>query len=259
MLQQLLNWKIYFLLKEGGLSYMIRTGVWFLFFWIYLLGTLPKLVLVNKRKDAGEIADQIARKWSGHLLRLAGADVEVVGEANVPLDQSVVFVSNHQSNFDIPLMIAKVPGTKGFVAKVETLKIPIVRTWMRHMKCVFIDRSDIRQQVRTIIEGVQNIKSGQSMVVFPEGTRSPDGSLGEFKAGSLKLAIKSGASVVPVAIINSRGLMPKGAWKIKPAKVKMIIGTPIEISETHVKETVALSNLVKERIQEAFEKYETIN
>lgn len=232
---------------------MIRTLVWFLGFWLSLIYFMPMLLKANKMdslEKRREFADQMARKWSQFLLKLAGAEVVVENIEKIPVEGSVVYIANHQSNFDIPLMIAHMPKSKGFIAKIETLKIPLVRTWMRHMQCVFMDRSDMRQQVRSITEGVAHLKSGQSIVIFPEGTRSADGRLGEFKAGSFKLATKSGSTIVPVAIVNSMGLMKKGEKTIKSAMVRLVICDPIEITSEMNKETSELCEIVKLRIEE---------
>lgn len=233
---------------------MIRTIIWFLGFWGSLLFYMPYLHKAKKMdsiEERRQYADEKAKKWSLFLLKLAGAEVEIIGQEKVPVEGSVVYIANHQSNFDIPLMIGHMAKTKGFIAKVETQKIPLVRSWMSFMQCVFIDRDDIRQQVRAISEGVSNLKSGQSIVIFPEGTRSPDGTLGDFKAGSLKLATKSGAPIVPVAIFNSMGLMKKGEKTIRKAKVKLWICDPIFITPEMNRETGALAEMVKSNIQDA--------
>lgn len=238
---------------------MIRTIIWFMGFWGSLLFYMPFLYKA-KKIDSVEArrtyADEKAKKWSLFLLKLAGANVEVIGQEKLPEESSVVYIANHQSNFDIPLMIGHMTKTKGFIAKVETKKIPLVRSWMAFMQCVFIDRDDIRQQVRAISEGVANIKNGQSIVIFPEGTRSSDGRLGVFKAGSLKLATKSGAPIVPVAIYNSMGLMKKGEKTIRKAKVKLFICDPIYITPEMNRETGALAERVKSNIQEALDRLE---
>lgn len=231
---------------------MFRTIYWFICFWVKLLLLIPSYVKVKKIEDLEErsiIADKKARGYMASLLRIAGCETTVIGLENVPQNQAVLFVSNHQSNFDIPLMITQLPGKKGFIAKIETLKIPFVRDWMKFMHCVFMDRDDMRQQVKCISEGVRTLKNGHSMVLFPEGTRSADGNLLSFKPGGLKLATKSGAAIVPVTINNSMGLMKKGSFKITPAKVTIIISKPIEITEEMNRDTVKLTEEIKTIIQ----------
>lgn len=235
---------------------MIRTIVWFTFFWVKLVAYLPLYYKAKRMTDLEArslYTDKMARKWMGDLLKLAGCKVTVEGASNVPVDRAVLYVCNHQSNFDIPLMITSLPGKKGFIAKIETLKIPIIRDWMKFMHCVFMDRSDIRQQVKSISEGIAILKSGHSMVLFPEGTRSIDGELLEFKPGGLKLATKSGVPIVPVTIDGSMNIMKKGTLKITPASVKITIGQPIEMTEDMNHDTVKLSDEIKAIIKSALE------
>ena len=154
-------------------------------------------------------------------------------------------MSNHQSNFDIPLFLVYVEKHKGFVAKTELKKIPILRTWMEHINCVFMDRNDLRQSVKTIIEGIKVIKEGHSLVIFPEGTRSKGGPMGEFKAGSFKLATKPKAPIVPVTIKNSSKIMEQNGNKIKPADVEIYIHPMVETVNLSKQEVDALPDQVK--------------
>lgn len=235
---------------------MLRTIIWFIFFWVKLVLYLPSYYKAKRMSDPvlrGTYADEKAREWMGDLLKLAGCRVTVKGLENVPKDRAVLFVANHQSNFDIPLMITKLPGKKGFIAKIETLKMPFVSEWMKFMNCVFMDRSDLRKQVKSISEGVSILKSGHSMVLFPEGTRSPNGELLEFKPGGMKLATKSGAPIVPVTINHSMNLMKKGTMKITPADVVIIISEPIEMTDEMNRETVKLAEDVKSIIAASLE------
>ena len=226
---------------------MIRTVIWFAYFWLSLLGLIPSLLKANKMTEAEKIvfADLKARKWSSQLLGIAGCKVGVKGLENIPENQTVLYVGNHQSNFDIPLAITYLPKTKGFIAKIELLKMPFVRDWMKHMQCIFMDRSDMRQQVKSITQGIKTLKEGQSMVIFPEGTRSPDGEIKAFKPGGLKLATKSGVPIVPITIKNSKEIMKKGSLLIRPANVEIIISEPIWIEAEMNKDTVTLTETVQ--------------
>jgi 1-acyl-sn-glycerol-3-phosphate acyltransferase len=156
-----------------------------------------------------------------------GSSIQVSGIENIPLTGGLLFVANHQSNFDIPILVGHVPRDKGFIAKLELLKVPSFSRWMKYIGCIFIDRNDARQSLETINDAAERIKAGHSMVVFPEGTRSADGTVGKFRAGSLRLAVKSGVPVVPVTIIGSKDIMPKGSSLIKSAAVKVIVSPPL--------------------------------
>lgn len=233
---------------------MIRTIIWFIWFWVSLVLTIPALLYVkvldklNKTERRIELVHKVTKAWAKSLLWLSGAKIKVEGEENIP-EGPVLYVSNHQSNFDIPIFISYVDRPKGFIAKSETAKMPFVVSWMRQMRCVFMNRKDIRQSVEAIGQGVKYIKEGYSMVIFPEGTRSSSGEVGEFKAGSFKLALKSGASVVPVVISGSKDIMEKGSLIIKPAKVKVKILEPVNVKELSKEEAKLLHSKVEQLIR----------
>ena len=213
---------------------MFRTIVWFGYFWLYLIKIMPRYFKVNRLLKEGKIkerdmlVDSVASKWAKDLLKLAGARVKVIGAENVPLDGAVLFVSNHQGNFDIPILLGCIDKPKAFIAKVEMLKMPIISTWMKQMNCVFLDRSDLRQSLRIMNEATEYLKEGYSMTIFPEGTRSKGETMGEFKAGSLRIAIKANVPIVPVTIKGSYKLMEQNGFVIKPAEVEIVISEPIE-------------------------------
>jgi 1-acyl-sn-glycerol-3-phosphate acyltransferase len=172
-------------------------------------------------------AHAIARRWAQKGLAMNGSSIQVSGIENVPQNGGLLFVANHQSNFDIPILVGHVPRDKGFIAKLELLKVPAFSRWMKYIGCIFIDRTDARQSLDSINEAAERIKAGHSLVIFPEGTRSADGTVGAFKAGSLRLAMKSGVLIVPVTISGSNDMMPKGSSIIKSASVKVLISPPL--------------------------------
>ncbi|AFM40710.1 1-acyl-sn-glycerol-3-phosphate acyltransferase [Desulfosporosinus acidiphilus SJ4] len=214
---------------------MIRTIIWFAYFWLYLIAIEPVLMRINHLSKMGRISErdkltsEIAKKWARSLLKCAGVTVTISGEEKIP-SGPVLFVSNHQGNFDIPLLLGYINKPKAFIAKIELLKIPLIRTWMTHMQCVFMDRSDIRQSLKVINQAAINLKEGYSMVIFPEGTRSKCETLGDFKPGSLKLALKAGVPIVPLTIRGSYKIMEENGFLIKPAHVEIIISDPIPTS-----------------------------
>lgn len=234
---------------------MFRTVIWFIYFWLHLILILPSLWKVKRLAREGKTAEhdalvfQIVQKWAKSLLRLAGASIRVVGEENIPPNEAVVFISNHQGNFDIPILLGFLDKPKAFIAKVEILKMPLIRTWMKHMKCVFMDRSDIRQSLKTISEAAKYLEDGYSMVIFPEGTRSKGEKMGEFKPGSFKLALKAGSPIVPVTIRGSYKLMERQGFIIKPAQVEVIISQPIPTSGLSKDQGSLLPEQVREIIQ----------
>ncbi len=227
---------------------------WYIYFWLYQLYLLPKYFKYKKKFNHGEeIAEEIepiVRKWARDLVEKTKSTIDVIGAENVPTEGNIVFVANHQSNFDTPLLLGYVPRAKGFIAKKETDKIPIVSNWMKFINCVFIDRENPREAIKAILKGAKIVKSGYALVIFPEGTRSSDGSLDEFKPGSLKLAVKGGAKIVPITIDGSINMMKKGSNKINKADVKLIISEPIEA----IDDTISLAENIKSIIEDNLNK-----
>ncbi|WP_040214413.1 lysophospholipid acyltransferase family protein [Clostridium polynesiense] len=234
---------------------MFRTIIWYTHFAISLLFTLPKLYKVKALERSGKKDEMEAyihkttSNWAMSQVKLSGARIKVFGEENLPKDETVLFMSNHQGNFDIALLMSYVDVPKGYIAKIEMKKIPILRTWMEYMHCVFMDRSSLRKSAEAIAQGVKILKSGHSMVIFPEGTRSKGDTLGEFKAGSFKLATKSKVPIVPVTIKGSYKLMEQNGNKIKPEDVEMYIHPMIQTKDLSKEELDLLPSMVKGLIQ----------
>lgn len=210
---------------------MLRTIIWFVAFGIYLFISLLSEIrywYLGKMGQTGkqtEVLHKTTTKWARNMVRFTGSTVDVKGLENIP-DRHVLFVSNHQSNFDIPLLMGYVPKFKGFVAKIELEKVPVISWWMKKMNCLFLDRNDMRQSLKVIIQGIGLLKAGHTMVVFPEGTRSKGNKMGEFKKGSLKLAIKSGVPIVPITIDGSYALLEERR-RITKSNVKITVHDPI--------------------------------
>lgn len=233
---------------------MIRTIIWFTYFWMYFLFSIPKLKKAKRLKRDGKTEaleaylTELSNKWSNNLLKLAGIEVNIIGKENLPDHSNVLFVANHQGNFDIPILLNTLNQRVAFIAKKEIKKMPFIGEWMELVNCIFIDREDVRQSVRAINKGAKLIKNGQAMVVFPEGTRSKDGKLNEFKAGSLKLAVKADADIIPVTIDGSINAMKKGDLTIKPAQVTVTVGEAI-VLESDERDTTVIAERVKAVIE----------
>ena len=234
---------------------MIRTIIWFIWFWLSLIISLPFSMRIKYllKKDRVQEAENLIYKcsslWAKSLLKVAGVKVELHGIENLPKDKNVLFVGNHQGNFDIPIYLSQMPMLIGFISKIEIEKVPLVRTWMRYMHCVFMDRGNIRKSGEAIIKGIKNLKAGKNIVIFPEGTRSRGDKLGEFKAGSFKLATKSKCPIVPVTMNGSYKIMEhgKGPW-IRPAHVQLFIHPAIDVNTLSKEELDELPNKVVEII-----------
>lgn len=164
--------------------------------------------------------------WGKGFIRLGGWRVRVEGAERLPAGGAIL-VSNHQSLVDIPLFLAAFPREIKFLAKRELGKIPMFGRAMGFAGNLFIDRDDPRDAVRLMKEAVRRIGKGQVVVIFPEGTRSADGEIGEFKAGAFYIAQKAGASVLPVYIDGGRMALPKGSLLFRPAELAVRVLEPI--------------------------------
>ncbi len=175
----------------------------------------------------GGVYDQAGRRWARGLIRAAGVKVTTVGLEGVPTDRPVVYVSNHQSFFDILALAATVPGTMRFVAKKEFQKIPILGPAMKSAKQIFIDRGNLAKAFEAYEEAAQAVREGLNAVVFAEGTRSRTGELQPFKKGPFVFAIASQVPVIPVYCAGTFDVLPKGSLRVRPGTVRLYFGEPI--------------------------------
>ncbi|MHB1484441.1 MAG: lysophospholipid acyltransferase family protein [Saccharofermentanales bacterium] len=212
---------------------MLRTIFWYTAGWSYLVLTYPLLLiigffdLIKKDEIRDRMAADLSSKIARTLFRFTGSRISVTGVENIPEEGAVLFVSNHQGHVDSLIMNAFIDKRKGFISIVEAQRIPILRTWMKRIKCVFLDRNDARQSLACINEAVEYMKDGQSMVVFPEGKLNDGKMTGDFKRGWLKIAIKSGAPIIPVSISNSYKILSKDGKRVDSASMECVIAAPV--------------------------------
>lgn len=213
----------------------------------YLIGTTLTLFFVpffRKRTKPFQIA---ARHWARFLIFFSRIKVSISGIENIPKNQSVILASNHQGATDILLVLAFIPINFRFAIKKELFKIPIFGWYLKRSGYFSIDRKLVLSAYRTVETIIEFIKAGESILIFPEGTRSKTGELGKFKRGSLLAALKSGAPIIPIAISGSYNILPRKTWIINPCPVKLTIGKPIHIKSEadydskveEVRETIA--------------------
>lgn len=197
--------------------------------------------------------DVIAFKIVKFAFRIAlficGTKIDVKGLENIPRNTPVLYVGNHSSYMDILLGYRYVPGLTGFIAKKEIKKVPGLNWWMYLMNCLFLDREDPRAGLQTILEACEKIGNGISIFVFPEGTRSKTGELGDFKEGTFKIASKTKCPIVPVALTNTVSVFEKQFPKIRPAKVTINFGEPIFTDSLSKSELKTLGAVSKAKIQ----------
>ena len=195
-----------------------------------------------------------ARLWGRVGLWLAGVRLTVTGKEHLPQDGPVVYMANHVSNFDILALFAGVPGQFRWMAKIELFRIPLFGLAMRRAGAIPVDRSSRRNSVISMRQAVARIAAGTSVVIFPEGTRSPDGTLQVFKTGSFTLALQAQVPVVPVAICGSGEVMPKHSRWICGGHIHLNILPPAATADRPVADRTALMEEVRQPIVDALQK-----
>jgi 1-acyl-sn-glycerol-3-phosphate acyltransferase len=188
------------------------------------------LSLLGLRKPMSHAMYRIAQVWAILLVRFTGCRVTVTGRENIPRGEGVCFVSNHGSIFDIVLLLAYAGRPFGFIAKKELALIPFLNMWIPILGGFFIDRKNARKALRTIRAGVERIRAGGGMLIFPEGHRSRGQGLLPFHPGSLKLATQAEALIVPVALKGTYNVFER-QYRVKPFPVKVSFGKPISTAE----------------------------
>jgi 1-acyl-sn-glycerol-3-phosphate acyltransferase len=209
---------------------MIRS----IFIWIFigiintLIWALIGIVLSIFTSSSRIIHFYCAVPWSKIILWGSGVRVTIRGLELIDKKKSYIYIPNHLSFFDIFSLLAYLPVDFKFILKGELMRIPILGWAMRRAGYISIDRSSPAKAKGTFKQAVNMIKSGASIVIFAEGTRSKEGHLQPLKRGAFYLAIESGTPVVPIAIKGTNAIMPKGSFKLKKGSIQIQLGTPIE-------------------------------
>jgi 1-acyl-sn-glycerol-3-phosphate acyltransferase len=211
----------------------------FMSFWSVVFSIFP---------DADNKIHKIANLWAKILLIICNIKVQLIGEENLLRGKPQIFMANHQSDFDILISLAYIPVQFRWIAKKELFSIPIFGAAMRSAGYVEIDRSNKEKALQSLDEATLRIRRGKSIMTFPEGTRSRDGEIKSFKQGTFYLAIKSGVPIVPVSIIGSGKIMQKRSLRIKPGRIKIIIGKPIEVKNFDIEKRNELIEMVRKEI-----------
>ena len=202
---------------------LIAVTFWSTYVILASLIVIPHAVITGKSDLLWAVAMWGAKTgW-----RLAGVKLEVIGQEQLDPDQAYIYMSNHTSNLDPPIEVPALGRQLSIMAKKELFKIPIFGTAMHIAKVVPVDRHNRQAAIESVRHAVEVLQSGVSMMVYPEGTRSRDGRLLPFKKGPFHMAMEANVPIVPITILNTHRLWPKGTFKIKPGTVKMIFHAPI--------------------------------
>lgn len=241
---------------------MIRFLVVVIFVVSFLILSIPVFLvewLIGKwNPGLRDISSLRIVQWAFRVVtRLSGVKLTVIGEEHIPKDTAVLYIGNHRSFFDIVLTYARCPGLTGYVAKKEMVKVPLLSTWMKRLYCLFLDRSDMKEGLKTILAAIEQVKEGISIMIFPEGTRGRGKNELEmlpFHEGSFKIATKTGCPIIPVALTGTSAIFEDHFPKIKSTKVTIEYGKPIYPKELSREEQKFIGRQVQDQMRIMLEK-----
>jgi len=215
-----------------------------------LMGTLSLVASLLDR--TGRLQHGCARIWAQLLLWSVLARVRVRGLEKINPSKTYLYVANHQSYIDIPTLFANLPVNFRIMAKMSLFSVPFLGWHLKRSGHIPIDRSSSKSGLKSLYEAAERVKSGTSLIVFPEGTRSIDGAIHEFKGGSFLLATRAGVPIVPITINGTRAVLKKNSWHLHPGRVEMIIHDPIDVSPYTAKNIEELARLTRDVIVSDF-------
>jgi len=226
---------------------LLRTAA--IYVWVIFSTLLFSLLAIATSlvTRSGNSVHRVGRMWSRSILAASGIQVAVSGMERIDPARPYIFMSNHQSNFDIPVLLAHLPVQFRWLAKAELFKIPVFGRAMRGAGYISIDRADREAAFKSLGEASEAIRKGVAIMIFPEGTRSLDGTLKPFKKGGFVLAVDAGVPIVPVTIRGTHAIMAKRTWIIRPRDVAVEVGEPIDTSDC----TRATKEALMERVRAA--------
>lgn len=243
---------------------MIKFILIALILFLYLLLGIPVLgvewLLGRFNKEKADYQSLRMVQWAFKLmLSVAGVQVTVIGEENIP-DEAVLYIGNHRSYFDILLTYSRCKRLTGYVAKKEMLRYPLLRTWMKRLYCLFLDRDNPREGLKSILQAIDYVKQGVSICIFPEGTRNDgeEGSILPFHTGSFKIAEKSGCPIIPVSMNNTAAIFENHLPRVKKTHVVIEYGAPIYMSRMDKEEKKNISEYCQNIIYETIHKNQAL-
>ena len=220
-------------------------------FWIlitFLSLILGAVAIVTGWVDkSGNLSHRVSRLWCRLLCQLNGVKIEIIGLENISLDRPQIFVSNHQGYFDIFTLSGYLPVQIRWVAKASLFKVPFVGGAMSASGYIPVDRDNRKKAYEAFNKTLEKVREGCSIIIFPEGTRSEDGTIGPFKKGSNLIASRAKCPMVPVTLIGSGNIIKKGSGTISPGPIRVIISPPVEASADK-KENEAVLESIRETI-----------
>lgn len=218
---------------QSNKSRLIAVRTVIIYAWIILATLLlaSLTIICGYLSKTGNLSHLIARFWGQTILWVSGIRVFVKGQHHILPGRSYIYMANHQSNFDIPVLIAALPVQFRWLAKAELFRIPVFGRGMKGCGYISIDRSNRESAFESLNRAAATIRNGTSVLIFPEGTRSYDGRIQSFKKGGFVLTVDAGVPIIPLIIDGTRSIMPKGRKMITPCNVTLEIMAPIETTQ----------------------------
>ena len=237
---------------------MIRFILTALFLLVFFIVSIPlyiiELIIGLINKDLSRRSSLAIVSWAFRVVAfLAGVKLTVKGEENVPKDEAVLYIGNHLSYFDVVLTYCRVPRPTGYIAKKEFLKVPFLSWWMLFLDCLFMDRSDVKQSAQIIFSAIDKIKSGISICIYPEGTRSKDETtIQEFHKGSFKPAQRTNCPIVPMIVTHTRDIFENHLPFLKSTHVVLEYLPPVRFSDLSKEDQKQVNEYFRNMMQEAY-------
>jgi 1-acyl-sn-glycerol-3-phosphate acyltransferase len=210
----------------------------------------PGLILLALDPIKQRLAQPFVIFWARAIMRMCFIKIRVLGLENIKGAKSAVFAANHQSMVDIFMMIAYIPRRTAFLAKHQTLFIPVIGQLIPMLGHITVDRNNPKRSLRSVQKCIRALSGNRSIVIFPEGTRTLTGEMNRFKSGSLKIPLRTGAPVVPVTICGTLNVMPKNTFGVRPHTVVMHLGKPVETKEMQVSDFRLFVDHLEQTIRE---------
>ena len=200
----------------------------------------------------GRVQHSIAQAWAGSVLRIALSPVRVLGRENFQRGAAAVYVSNHLSYMDTPVVLSKLPFQFRILARHDLFKIPFIGWYLQRSGQIPVDSTSLRSTLASLNRGVKALQAGMPLVIFPEGGRSVDGQLQDFLSGPAYMAIRAQVPVIPMALIGTYELMPMHTYHLTPRPLMLVVGEPISTAGYSSKNADALTRRVRDTIKEMF-------
>ena len=232
---------------------MIRSAVIIVLVVLITAFFAPLAIIVSFFTRTGNPVHIVARIWGQSILLISRVDVRVIGLSNIQPDKSYIYMANHQSNFDIPVLLGYLPVQFRWLAKAELFRIPVFGRAMLGAGYVKIDRFNRKSAFESIRTAARRLKDGVSVMIFPEGTRSRDGSIQKFKKGGFVMAIESGVPIIPVILRGTWPIMAKSSLRINRGDVEMEIAEPIDTTGYAMESKAELMDRVRDVIRQKFD------